>query len=278
MRLKTITARSMPEALAQLKEEFGPEALIIRTDESRSSVRITVAIEGRRGTAHLAKSLSEKQTPARRPAFRDNRTAELLAHHGVPFELAMRIQTAAAALDRASLAGALDICFRFQPLSIVGNQPLMLVGPAGGGKTLAVKKLELALATPGQEPRLIDSKSVNPLRLSDMEQLTKIVRASGAEPVLVLPAGLEPLEAAETAQIFAALGARRMIASRLDTCRRLGSVLSAASAGDFMIAAFGRSPNPRDRLEPATASELAKLLIQLTPASKAAAPEKKAVG
>ena len=281
MRLKTITARSMPEALDRLREEFGPDVLIIRSDESKSSVRVTVAFEGRRGTRRRARSDAEKRIPGRRPAFQDDHMTEILNHHGVPFELAMRIQTAAASLDPSSLptslAGALEICFRFQPLSLLGNHTLMFVGPHGAGKTLAAKKIAGEFFGKGRELPLIDSDGVNPLSLPEMKRLSQFVRQSGAEPILVLPAGIDPMEAAEAAQIFAALGARRMIASRLDTSRRLGSLFSAASSGDLIISALGRSPNPADRLEPATASGLATLLIQLAPAGQAMPSRKKAV-
>ena len=281
MRLKTIIARSMPEALDRLREEFGPDVLIIRSDESKSSVRVTVAFEGRRGTRRQAKSEVEKRIPGRRPAFRDDRMTEILNHHGVPFKLAMRIQTAAASLDpssfSASLAGALEICFRFRPLSLLGNHRLMFVGPHGAGKTLAAEKIAGEFSGTGWDLRLIDSDGVNPLSLAQMKRLSQFVRDSGAEPILVLPAGIDPMEAAEAAQIFAALGARRMIASRLDTSRRLGSLFSAASSGDLIISALGRSPKPADRLEPATAAGLAKLLIQLAAAGQAITSRKKAV-
>ncbi len=281
MRLKTITARSMPEALDRLREEFGPDVLIIRSDESKSSVRVTVAFEGRRGTRRQASSDAEKRIPGRGPAFRDDQMTEILNHHGVPFELAMRIQTAAASLEPrslpASLAGALEICFRFQPLPLHGNHTLMFVGPHGAGKTLAAEKIAGEFSGTGGDLRLIDSDGVNPLSLPEMKRLSRLVRTSGAEPVLVMPAGIDPMEAAETAQIFAALGARRMIASRLDANRRLGSLLSAATAGELIISALGRSPNPADRLEPATSSGLAKLLIQLAPAGQSMTSRKKAV-
>lgn len=281
MRLKTITARSMPEALDRLREEFGPDVLIIRSDESKSSVRVTIAFEGRRGPRRQAGSDAEKPIPGRRPVFQDDRMTEILNHHGVPFELAMRIQTAAASLEPSplapSLAGALEICFGFQPLSLLGNHRLMFVGPHGAGKTLAAEKIAGEFSGTGGNPRLIDSDGVNPLSLPQMKRLSQLVRRSGAEPILVLPAGIDPMEAAEAAQIFAALGARRMIATRLDTTRRLGSLFSAASAGNLTISALGRSSNPADRLEPATAIGLAKLLIQLAPAGQAMTSRRKAV-
>jgi hypothetical protein len=50
-------------------------------------------------------------------------------------------------------------------------------------------------------------------------------------PALVLPAGLDAEEAAETARAFQLLGCRHLVPTRLDAARRLGGVLAAADAG-----------------------------------------------
>jgi flagellar biosynthesis protein FlhF len=58
---------------------------------------------------------------------------------------------------------------------------------------------------------------------------------------LVLPAGLDAQDAIEIAGNFAAIGARRLIVTRLDAVRRLGSVLAAADVGlAFAGAGLGR--------------------------------------
>jgi flagellar biosynthesis protein FlhF len=115
-------------------------------------------------------------------------------------------------------------------------------------------------ALPGNALRLIDTTGCNPRELRDLEGLARMVRQSGAEPVLVLPAGGDVAEMAEQAAAFACLGATRMIATKLDLVRRLGGVLAAA-AGRFAFAEFGQSPEIAAGLAPVNPVSLARLLI-----------------
>ena len=63
-----------------------------------------------------------------------------------------------------------------------------------------------------------------------MEYLTAYVEAADALPVLVMPAGVDPMESMETAEAFADAGAIYLLATRLDAARRFGGVLAAADA------------------------------------------------
>jgi flagellar biosynthesis protein FlhF len=78
---------------------------------------------------------------------------------------------------------------------------------------------------------VIDGPGVNPFDAADLANVSEIVAATDAEPLLVLAAGTEATEAAEIADAFAAVGVQRLIATRLDAARRLGGVLAAADAG-----------------------------------------------
>ncbi len=106
----------------------------------------------------------------------------------------------------------------------------------------------------------IDSASVNPFDPAEMSELASAAAAGGAEPVLVMAAGSDALEAAEIARAFAAIGAVRMIAARLDTARRHGGILAATSAG-LALAELGASPTIGDGLLPASAASLARTLL-----------------
>ncbi len=65
------------------------------------------------------------------------------------------------------------------------------------------------------------------------------------------------------AEIFASMGARRLISTRLDAARRFASILTAAQAGSLAIAALGRSPYVAQNLEAATPLLLARIIAAL---------------
>jgi flagellar biosynthesis protein FlhF len=82
--------------------------------------------------------------------------------------------------------------------------------------------------------------------------------------VLVLPAGLDPAEAADQAQAYLASGARLLVATRLDLVRRLGGILAAAGSG-LALAEAGIGPGAADGLLPITPAWLAARLLTGVP-------------
>lgn len=121
-------------------------------------------------------------------------------------------------------------------------------------------ELAAALARAGKaRPVLIDSSGTNAFDMDEIERTVRLTRAARAEPVLVLPAGLDPAEAADIAGIFARMGARRLIVTRLDGARRHGGVLAAARGGDLALAGLSRSPFIAEPLETPDALALARL-------------------
>ena len=112
-------------------------------------------------------------------------------------------------------------------------------------------QLAQALATTGtRSVALIDTAGINPFRAREVADLAEFVAAAMAEPVLVLPAGLDGADSVEIAANFAAIGARRMIVTRVDTARRLGSILSVADMG-LAFAGAERRAGDRHRHHPA---------------------------
>ena len=126
-----------------------------------------------------------------------------------------------------------------------------------GGPQVLRNALAAAKATP---LRLIDTTGANPFDHDDMTRLSEFVDAADAEPVLVLPAGMDPMEAAETAEAFLALGVKRLVTTRLDTARRLGGLLAAADAARLDLAEAGIGPHIADGLRSLTPVALARVL------------------
>jgi len=98
-------------------------------------------------------------------------------------------------------------------------------------------------ACPSQQPAYIDTQGVNPYSAKDMEALRQLVHAGNAEPVLVLPAGYDPMESAELARPFTEIGVRRLLVTRLDAARRTGGVLGAAFGAQLAFTEVSLSAN-----------------------------------
>jgi flagellar biosynthesis protein FlhF len=124
-------------------------------------------------------------------------------------------------------------------------------------------------ANPAGVRTYIDTPGTNPFDDAEMERLATFVDAAKAEPVLVLPAGGDAMETAEIAAAFAGLGARRMIVTRLDAARRLGSILAAADAAHLSFAHVSVTPHVANGLSPINPVSLARLIL---PRSESASP------
>lgn len=111
--------------------------------------------------------------------------------------------------------------------------------------------------------------------MEDLELLLGFIQAVDAEPIAVLPAGIDPYDAREISEIFSRLGAQRFIATRLDAARRYGSIITSARPGSLALAAISRSPYVADGIEPATPYALARLLVSLPGLNKSNNADKK---
>ena len=107
----------------------------------------------------------------------------------------------------------------------------------------------------------IDMPAFNPFKQSDMDDLTAYTQAANALPVLVMPAGVDPVESAETGEAFGQAGAIYLMATRLDAARRFGGVMAAADAGRLTMCEASMSRNVARGLSPINAVSLAQLLL-----------------
>lgn len=157
MRLKTFQATTMSEAMDLVRQALGDEAIIVSSFTHRNGgVEITAALE-----QHVEDDFATSSAQALRFGEGDGRlfvpdedfgggeqAAEVigavLAWHGVPSRSAERLIQAVqrVGIDDpvGALAEALDEMYRFPGLS-ADNRPLIVIGPPGSGKTIAVAKL-----------------------------------------------------------------------------------------------------------------------------------------
>ena len=142
MLLRSFTARTAAEAMAQVRRTLGDEAIILSTQDDDGGVRITAALE----PAEEAGGARGGSAPPAAELEAADRVADVLDHHRVPRGLADRILNLAAghAGDdwMMAFAAALDHTLTFKPLGDLGpERPVMLIGPSGAGKTVTAAKL-----------------------------------------------------------------------------------------------------------------------------------------
>lgn len=299
MRLKLFRAPTVAAAMARVRSDLGPEALILGTRRVAEGVEVTVALEPLEDRAPL-------DPPAPPPPVSSPTRAQMLQWHGVPAGVAARLQD-------GPLEQALGAAMQFQPLDVqAGGAPLLLAGPPGAGKTLTVARLAARLVMAGtppftitadgrragateqlaaftrllgvtlivasepaqlaraltrrqqNTPVLIDGPGLDPFDPAQRNELADLAAAGGAKIVLVLPAGLDPAEAEEVSAAFAALGATLLVVTRLDLSRRMGGVLAAASVG-LALTEAGIGPGAADGLVPFTPAFLASRLVMPSP-------------
>jgi len=107
----------------------------------------------------------------------------------------------------------------------------------------------------------IDSPGLNPFKLTDMEYLAALTEAGNCEPILVMAAGGDANEAGEVSESFAQAGATRLLATRLDTTRRLGGIIAAADAGPMMFCDISSTPHVVNGVASISAIAMARMII-----------------
>lgn len=129
-------------------------------------------------------------------------------------------------------------------------------------KAADVQALKIAMAElSGVDQLLIDTPGANPFQPDSLKDLAKMIQAGPIEPILVLPAGLDADESGEMARVFAALGARAILPSRIDVARRLGGLLAAAHQADLAFTDVSDTARVADGLVPLTPKRLTQLLM-----------------
>ena len=107
---------------------------------------------------------------------------------------------------------------------------------------------------------LIDAPACNPFDLEDLDMIGAFSAAAEAEIIPVIEAGLAPEDADDVAAMFAAIGATRVILTKLDTSRRQGAIIGVGEAG-LSYAQISASPYIGSALAPATPLRIARALL-----------------
>lgn len=184
MRLKSFYGPTMTEAMRLVREALGDDAIIVATrDDEMGGVRVTAAID---------EPLSPPQTAAKpvSPSIKEDggcvsieTIANALVKNMVPATLAEKLIATATQYANddplLSLGAAFDMHFKYQPITDeTPCPPILLMGPPGAGKTLAIAKLATKAALAKKKIALI---STDTKRAGAMAQLGAFARLLKAE-------------------------------------------------------------------------------------------------
>lgn len=170
MHIHTFTAPNVPEAMARVRQALGENAVILSTEKVRRiGVRVTAAVE----------APEEAAPPPSREVAAVGGLREILRYHRVPDRLAERLQRAAEASGGGepcvALATALDAYLGFAPLPQPDALPLMLVGPAGAGKTVTIAKLATRAVLAGERLAIATTDTIRSGAIDQLAAFTSLL-------------------------------------------------------------------------------------------------------
>jgi flagellar biosynthesis protein FlhF len=172
MRLRTFTAKTMPDAMALVREHLGVDAIILSTQRSGAGVVVTAGLD-QDDEAPSALHAEPELDPI-------EMLHETLAAHGTPARLVEKLLAAAtelAALEPLqALAGSLEKTLNFAPLVLRrGAKPLIMVGPPGAGKTVTIAKLATRAVLASRAVRIISSDTIRAGGIAQLEAFTRLL-------------------------------------------------------------------------------------------------------
>ena len=209
-----------------------------------------------------------------------------LKQHRLPEGLAAALVREAAkfpdvSMD-AALAFALDQRMTAAPIDFEKARGILLVGPAGAGKSAVAAKIihaakligrrtELARADGGlalfrtgtNPPELLtvmEADGFNPLNARAASAFSALGEIEGVETIGVISA---LNDAEDVSDIVSAFRFRRVIVTNMDRTRRLGAVLAAVTGG-ARLAHVTHGPRPEEALEMLAPGALASLLLDIS--------------
>ncbi|MBK8838235.1 MAG: GTP-binding protein [Hyphomonadaceae bacterium] len=148
MKMKMFVGRTEEEAMAMVRAEIGPDAVILSTRDEEGRVEIRAAVERNFGQKFAAPRFAEP-----RPVYDETRStlASTLRWHGAPDGFVHMVSEAGSRLGAGmeainSLTVGIEGLLTFNPLNPRPSKSLLLVGPPGSGKTTAVAKLATLLS------------------------------------------------------------------------------------------------------------------------------------
>jgi len=197
MQLRTFLAKDMKEALATVRADMGPEAVIIGSEKAKSGgvlVRAALDTPEKEAPAEetpaapvadfethyrngLLRRLRTNDTPNSRLSFDRAALIAALNKHRLPDGLAHALAESAAKAQLTdmtlALASALDKKLRIQPIDVEAAGALLLVGPNGAGKTAVAAKIAAHARLAGRRTTLIASDAAGAGAVARLETFAR---------------------------------------------------------------------------------------------------------
>ena len=177
MRLRTFIGRSTSEAMAAVRTQLGPDAVIISAQEDgQGNTRVTAALDDQPGSPTI-------------PAV-DTVLGAAFDFHGVTDDLRTKLINGAIAStleDPAeALVSGMANTLRFQPLAS-HDRAQLLVGASGSGKTVTAAKLATRSVLAGKRVRLVSTDLAR--HAGGIAQLAGLLRGNPARAAFVTADG-----------------------------------------------------------------------------------------
>lgn len=127
----------------------------------------------------------------------------------------------------------------------------------------SVKQLEeMTRFIPARTRVLIDTAGCSPYNPKDFTELKNLASIENIEPVLVMPAGGDSLEAIDMLEVFSEIKIRRLLVTRCDAARRFGGIMAAALTHGLSFCNISRSPSITDTLLAMEPGLMAQMLLR----------------
>jgi len=145
MRMKLFSGATMEDAMAEMRAELGPDAVILSTRNEPGCIEVRAAVE-RAPNARFAAPVFTDNRPQFDHATRE-RLLDVMDWHGVPSSFANVVTNAgiklmgSAADPGPAMAAGLEGVLSFSPIHTDSHKSILLIGSPGSGKTSAAAKL-----------------------------------------------------------------------------------------------------------------------------------------
>lgn len=175
MRLKSFHAKSMSEAMKQVRDTLGDDAIIVTSREEASGwVKVTAAVEQQNPPSeNILETLEKEEEKGFDTETIIEMITDTMLKHRVPASVSDKVISTAMTFSlkdpKKTLEKSLEKTFSFKEELIRKHpKPIILVGPPGAGKTLMAAKLAARAVLGGHKPAVITTDIA---RAGGIEQL-----------------------------------------------------------------------------------------------------------